>query len=173
MEICYHLEPGIWAVRRIGEIYRLSLNVEVDLSFSWPSHVIRETTGSTFHSWGSRRNLLFYWCTTMVDVYCILWPWMFIDRVGWGLGGGLGGGRAVKTVCMSIVFCWASDGVELYLYYVFYVRVKLNSWHPKIEALFKQTGCLFEFFLIADTNSFVLDFWAGQWVGGLWGARQY
>lgn len=52
----------------------------------------------------------------------------------------------MKTVCMSIVFCRASDGVELYLYYVFYVRVKLNSWHQNIEALFKQTGCLFEFF---------------------------
>lgn len=38
---------------------------------------------------------------------------------------GVGGeGRTVKTVCMSIVFCRASDGVGRYLYYVFYVRVK-------------------------------------------------
>lgn len=58
---------------------------------------------------------------------------MFID------GGGRGGeGRTVKTVCMSIVFCRASDGAGCYLYYVFYVRVKLNSWHRNIEALFKE-----------------------------------
>lgn len=61
---------------------------------------------------------------------------------GWGGEGGW----TVKSVCMSIVFCRASDGVELYLYYVFYVRVKLNSWHQNIEALFKPTGCLFKFF---------------------------
>lgn len=64
--------------------------------------------------------------------------------MGWvgseGGPGGAGGARAVKTVCMSIVFYQAS-GVKLYLYYLFYVRVKLNSWHRNIEALFKQTGC--------------------------------
>lgn len=73
---------------------------------------------------------------------------MFIDGVGGKRGGG---DRAVKTVCMSIVFYQASDGVKLYLYYLFYVRVKLNSWHRNIEALFKQTGCslvLFCFFLL-------------------------
>lgn len=67
---------------------------------------------------------------------------MFIDGVGGKRGvGPRGGDRAVKTVCMSIVFYQASDGVKLYLYYLFYVRVKLNSWHRNIEALFKQTGC--------------------------------
>lgn len=62
---------------------------------------------------------------------------MFIDgdRGGWG-----GGGRTVKTVCMSIVFCRASDGAGRYLYSVFYVRVKLNSRHRNIEALFKKNG---------------------------------
>lgn len=70
---------------------------------------------------------------------------MFID--------GGGGDRTVKTVCMSIVFCRASDGVGCYLYYVFYVRVKLNSWHWNIEALFKKKrDVLFDFFFIADTN---------------------
>lgn len=64
---------------------------------------------------------------------------MFIDGVGGSQGWGWD--RAVKTVCMSIVFYQASDGVKLYLYYLFYVRVKLNSWHQNIEALFKQTGC--------------------------------
>lgn len=52
----------------------------------------------------------------------------------------------MKTVCMSTVFYQASDGVKLYLYYLFYVRVKLNSWHWNIEALFKQTGCSLDFF---------------------------
>lgn len=67
---------------------------------------------------------------------------------GWEAGGGPGGGdRAVKTACMSIVFYQASDGVKLYLYYLFYVRVKLNSWHRNIEALFKQTGCSLVCFL--------------------------
>lgn len=80
-------------------------------------------------------------CTT--TVYCILWPWMLIDGVG-GIWGGWD--RAVKTVCMWTVFCQGSDGVKLYLYYLFYVRVKLNSWHLKIEALFKQTGCSLGFF---------------------------
>lgn len=47
---------------------------------------------------------------------------------------------------MSTVFYQASDGVKLYLYYLFYVRVKLNSWHWNIEALFKQTGCSLDFF---------------------------
>lgn len=69
---------------------------------------------------------------------------MFIDGGGWELAGGWD--RAVKTVCMSTVFYQASDGVKLYLYYLFYVRVKLNSWHWNIEALFKQTGCSLDFF---------------------------
>lgn len=115
--------------------------VEVGLRSAWKSHVIRETTGSTFHSRGWRRSPLFNrWTTT---VYCILWPWMFIDGVGGSWGGW---DRAVKTVCMSTVFYQASDGVKLYLYYLFYVRVKLNSWHRNIEVLFKQTGCSLVFF---------------------------
>lgn len=123
----------VWAAWRIGEN---SPDREVGLRSAWKCHVIRETTGSTFHSRGSRRNSLFYRCTT--TVYCILWPWMFIDGVGGSWGGW---DRAVKTVCMSTVFYQASDGVKLYLYYLFYVRVKLNSWHRNIEELFKQTGC--------------------------------
>lgn len=65
---------------------------------------------------------------------------MFID--------GGGGDRTVKTVCMSIVFCRASDGVGCYLYYVFYVRVKLNSWHWNIEALFKKNGTFYLIFFL-------------------------
>lgn len=75
--------------------------------------------------------------------------------MGWegdGVGGSWGGWeRAVKTVCMSTVFYQASDGVKLYLYYLFYAWVKLNSWHRSIETLFKQTGCslvLFCFFFL-------------------------
>lgn len=110
--------------------------------FSWTGRVIRETTGSTFHSLGFKKRAAVFWCTTMVDVYCILWPWMCIDG-GWGRGG-----RTVKTVCMSIVFCRASDGAGRYLYYVFYVRVKLNSWQRNIEALFKKNGTFIWIFLL-------------------------
>lgn len=67
----------VWAAWRIGEN---SPDVKVGLRSAWKSHVIRETTGSTFHSRSLRRNSLFYRCTT--TVYCILWPWMFIDGVG-------------------------------------------------------------------------------------------
>lgn len=64
----------------------------------------------------------------------------------------------MKTVCMSIVFFAEQMMGRDIIYCVVYVRVKLNSWHWNIEALFKKkrrkkntTGHLFEFF-IADTN---------------------
>lgn len=145
MEICYHLGPGIWAVRRISRgLSPLSesrsrpqffpgLVVLSGKPLDPPfTHGVQETGRRlavlSMHHYGWR----------------ILYP-LALNVYWWGWGRG---GRAVKTVCMSIVFCRASDGVGCYLYYVFYVRVKLNSWHRNIEALFKKNGTFIWIFLL-------------------------
>lgn len=68
--------------------------------------------------------------------------------------GGEGGGvDSEKLYACLPCFCRASDGAGSYLYYcVFYVRVKLNSWHRNIEALFKKQQDVYLTFFIADTN---------------------
>lgn len=136
MEICYHLEPGIWAVRRIKRQLSLFSENRSRLQFL-PGQVvfIRETTGSTFHSWGLVQEKGWKFAVLLMHHYSwhTLYP-LALNVYWWGVGGG----GTVKTVCMSIVFCRANDRVGRYLYYVFCVRVKLNSWHRNIEALKKQ-----------------------------------
>lgn len=155
MEICYHLEPfggGLWQMGwgGLGEgvqssqkkFRELSLKVEADsVSPGWVVLSGKPLDPPAIHR-GSRRNSLFYWSTTTVDVYCILFGRECLSMGsgrGWAEGGDWGGGRTVKTVCMSMCFLPSKwRGGTLYLYYVFYVRVNLNSWHRNIEALFKN-----------------------------------
>lgn len=88
----------------------------------------------------------------------------------------------MKTVCMSIVFFAEQMMGRDIIYCVVYVRVKLNSWHWNIEALFKKKeekktrqDIYLNFLLLILTDvllSFVLEFEWGR--GGRVGrGRQY
>lgn len=134
MEICYHLEPGIWAVKRIRENYRLSPKTDEGLSFFFFLDRSCYQGNHWIHlSWGLVKETGRKLAVLLMHHYGILYPLALnVYRWGWG-------DWTLKTVCMSIVFCRASDGVGHYLYYVFYVRVKLKSWHWNIEALLKKT----------------------------------
>lgn len=117
-------------------------------------------------------NLPFYWCTTIVDVHCILWPWMFIDVVGvrgWG-GAGVTVGKKPKLYACLLCFAEQMRGWFI-IYRVVCGRVKLNSRHWNIEALFKNEKKMGHLnFFIADTNWCVVEFCArvGQWQAGGW-----
>lgn len=103
MEICYHLEPFGGGLGRAGGVGRgglgegvqssqkkfreLSLKVEADsVSPGWVVLSGKPLDPPAIHR-GSRRNSLFYWSTTMVDVYCILFGRECLSmgsRRGWG-----------------------------------------------------------------------------------------
>lgn len=59
---------------------------------------------------------------------------------------GVGGLNSENCMHVYCVFAEQMTGWDI-IYCVVYVRVKLNSWHWNIEALFqKKTGHLFDFF---------------------------
>lgn len=118
-------------------------------------------------------NLPFYWCTTIVDVHCILWPWMFIDVVGvrgWG-GAGVTVGKKPKLYACLLCFAEQMRGWFI-IYRVVCGRVKLNSRHWNIEALFKNEKkkrdiWIFLSLILTDVLlSFVLEWGSGRRAGG-------
>lgn len=118
-------------------------------------------------------NLPFYWCTTIVDVHCILWPWMFIDVVGvrgWG-GAGVTVGKKPKLYACLLCFAEQMRGWFI-IYRVVCGRVKLNSRHWNIEALFKNEKkkrdiWIFLSLILTDVLlSFVLEWGSGGQAGG-------
>lgn len=176
-ENCYLLEPGIWAVGRIWELFisSLSRSKQCLWVFRWQvglsgnplyphlTHGVKEAV------WKPTVLLMHHysWCTLYPLALNVYWCGGG-SRVGWG--GGNSGGE--KTKLYACLLCFAEQMRGWFIIYrVVCGRVKLNSRHWNIEALFKngkkKMGHLN--FFIADTNWCVVEFCArvGQWrVGG-------
>lgn len=146
-------EPGIWAVKTVWRegsslsSCRSRPQFFLDWSYYQGNHWIQLSWGLVLKKQGGEFAVL------LMHHYdlSIFWPWMLINR---------GGGSAVKTVCMSIVFAeqvmgWEFSSISMY-------TVWGKSWTHGIGTLkrFLKTGCLFEFvfllLILTDVLSWVL-----------------
>lgn len=87
MEICYHLEPGIWAVKRIRENYRLSLKTDEGLSFFFFLDRSCYQGNHWIHlSWGLVKETGRKLAVLLMHHYGILYP-LALNVYRWGWGG--------------------------------------------------------------------------------------